>query len=121
MIKIKFYKQINIKVPRTLLLKVLRSTEKVLGKLKKIPTEALFTIECTFVGNPAMARLNRVHREKDTSTDVISLSYFHLFNKKIIARNADFLVGELFISVPYARAQAKKLGHTFTEELEFLF
>lgn len=90
--------------------------EKCLLKEKKITAAAprKLSIELTFIGNSEMSRLNAEFHGKPHPTDVISLSYF---DKKM----DDPFIGEIFICLPYAEQQAKKIRQPFKEELRFLF
>jgi probable rRNA maturation factor len=72
-----------------------------------------------FCGDETMRRLNREYRGKDASTDVLSFSQ----------REGDLLpepvggavvLGDIVVSVPFARRQALSLGRTMEDELVFL-
>ena len=63
-----------------------------------------------FVGDRYMRRLNRDYRDKDTTTDVLAFAMadgMH-FDK------SDF--GDIFISVPQIKRQAKAFKRTYKEE-----
>lgn len=72
-------------------------------KLKK-----KYTASLAFVTDRQIKKLNRMYRKKDKPTDVLS------FNGE-----ADYL-GEIIIAVAVAEKQAKKIGHSFHCELQFL-
>lgn len=65
-----------------------------------------------FVGDRAMRRLNREYRQRDTTTDVLS------FPGEISIEGAHF--GDIAISVPAARRQARAAGHGIDRELRVL-
>jgi probable rRNA maturation factor len=63
-----------------------------------------------------MRKLNHAWRGKDKTTDVLSFSYRE-------GRFADIhpeLLGDIVISVPVARRQAKTAGHALNREIERL-
>lgn len=60
-----------------------------------------------FVGNAEIRRLNRGYRGKDCPTDVLSFE----------AEEEEGNLGDLVISVPYARAQAKEGGRALRREV----
>lgn len=78
----------------------------------------------TVCGDARMRRLNREHRGKDRTTDVLS------FPLQAAVRSGDLdlgpapgelLLGDLVISLPAARQQAQQFGITLEEELVHLF
>jgi len=78
----------------------------------------------TFVDDKEIHEINKVHRQKDRPTDVISfalededLSGFEFdFEELGLARN----IGDLFISVDRTKEQAEEFNHSFDRELGFL-
>lgn len=62
-----------------------------------------------------MKKLNKMYRNKNKTTDVISLEY------PVDAMVRQSIFGEIFISIPQARRQAEKLGHRLKDEIAFLF
>jgi probable rRNA maturation factor len=83
------------------------------------------SLSLTLVSNQKMVHLNKIWRQKDTTTDVLSFSlvvddpdYF-----RFAATNAGLPIelGEIVISAPKADSQAKELGHSLHRELSFLF
>lgn len=69
----------------------------------------------TFIGDQKMKKLNKMYRNKNKTTDVISLEY------PVDAMVRQSIFGEIFISIPQARRQAEKLGHRLKDEIAFLF
>lgn len=73
-------------------------------------------MDLTFVGNPEIRKLNKKFRKKDKETDVLS---FPLYEKKY-ARKGNVFLGDVLISLAYARRQAKNNGVSLKQELLFL-
>lgn len=69
----------------------------------------------TFVGDDTMKKLNKKQRGKNYTTDVISFEYPQA------PKVNPSVFGEIFICVPQAKRQAKKLGHRLKDEIAFLF
>lgn len=74
-----------------------------------------YYITCTLINNELMRKINREQRGVDKTTDVVSLSYL---NDDFPGQN---VVGEIFISVPVAKSQAKEREHNMLTEIKFLF
>lgn len=60
-------------------------------------------ISLVIVGEGKIKELNKKHRRKNRVTDVLAFDY-----------------GEIFICLPQAKKQAKKLGHSLKKELAIL-
>lgn len=114
MFYLEIHNQTRSRIPKGLFIKLLPSAEKNLLKTKRIRSRKDYCLELTFVGENFMRRLNRKYHKKDRPTDVISLSYF-------MRSMQDDFTGEIFICIPFAKKQAKKIGQSITEELRFLF
>ena len=71
-------------------------------------------ITLVFVDNPAIKRLNKKYLNKDTATDVLSFP----INEK--ASDSKFYLGDIIVSVPYARKQAQTQKHSLERELKRL-
>ncbi len=71
-------------------------------------------LSLVFVGERAIRTLNRRYRKKDKPTDVLSFS--------VGKRGPDgrFHLGDIVISVPVARAGARRNGHSVDREMEVL-
>lgn len=69
----------------------------------------------TITGDAEIHRLNRQYRSIDKATDVLS------FNENFIdpETNLEYL-GDIILSVPTAKKQALKSGHTTDQELQLL-
>jgi probable rRNA maturation factor len=95
---------------------VFEKAVKVLEKLPRIKKGLRGTIMLTLVNDRQIHGLNLEYRGVDKPTDVLSFSYFG--EKKF---PGDDVVGEIVISVPAAKRQAKDHGKTLNQELQFLF
>lgn len=82
------------------------------------------TLAVTLCGDARMRSTNREHRGKDKTTDVLS---FPLQESVRSGTDVDWLapgevaLGDLLISVPQARRQARRFGVSLEEELVHLF
>ncbi len=101
----------SFKVPRELLEKILVTTLQQLGP--RIKTETSLAL----VADVSMARLNKMYRGKNRTTDVLSFSF--LRGTKIVDEPA--LIGEIIISPTRAQKQAKLFGHSNPVEMGLLF
>lgn len=68
------------------------------------------SVQLIFTVNAKLKKLNSTYRNKDSATDVLS---FNLDGMK----EPDGTFGEIYISVPYAKKQAKSYNATLSEEL----
>ena len=71
----------------------------------------------TIVDNKKIQEINRDYRGKDASTDVISFAFEE--SDDITYEDIRFL-GEIYISIDKAKAQAIEYGHNLKRELCFL-
>lgn len=77
-------------------------------------------ISVTFVDDERIRELNKMHRDIDKSTDVLS---FPLGEDGVYDKNMETgacLLGDIVISVPTAVRQAEEYGHTLQREIGFL-
>jgi probable rRNA maturation factor len=70
-----------------------------------------------FVGDRAMRELNRTYRRKDKTTDVLSFSRFDDPVPMPLPPGEPRPVGEVLVSLPMARRQAKAYRTTLREEI----
>jgi probable rRNA maturation factor len=73
--------------------------------------------DCLITGDAHMRRLNREFRGKDYPTDVLS---FPAGDSLGHAGGGSPRAGDIAISLPRARAQAKRLGHSAEREIRIL-
>jgi probable rRNA maturation factor len=79
----------------------------VLKKIKKTNKD----ISVNFVGEQRIKKLNYFYRKKNSPTDVLSFSAQEGFS---LGDSTDW--GDIFICVPYVKAQAKKRKISYKEE-----
>lgn len=86
--------------------------------LRKIPKfkKNSGSVMLTITGDKEIQALNKEYRGLDKPTDVLSFSYFG--EKRF---PGDDVIGEIVISYPRAKKQAKDHKKTLHEELQFLF
>lgn len=79
-------------------------------------------VSITFVSNERIQEINREYRDKDTPTDVISFAMEELGEGEVelIGEEMPRILGDIIISIPKAKEQAKEYGHSFIRELGFL-
>ena len=106
MVKFEVNQLVGKKIPRPWFGGIIKKTFKI-AKFKKSCEISIAT-----VNNPAIKRLNRLYRGKNRLTDVLS------FGEKISEKNK--FLGEVIISYPIAKKQAKEHGHSLKKELEIL-
>lgn len=70
-----------------------------------------------FVDNETIKNINKEYRAIDRETDVIS---FALEDDKDITFEFGRLLGDIYISVPKMKEQAKEYGHSEKREMAFL-
>ncbi|MFA5793235.1 MAG: rRNA maturation RNase YbeY [Candidatus Gracilibacteria bacterium] len=89
--------------PKTLFQDVVKSIPNFVKTQKK-------EVELLLTDNKEIHALNKLYRQKDSPTDVLSFGF----------ADGDSL-GQIVISVERAKEQAKELGQPLKEELKFLF
>lgn len=79
-------------------------------------------LSLSFVGDAAMRRLNREHRGKDRTTDVLSFPLYEPFAVPKRARDGEpeLLLGDIIISVDVAARQAAAYAAPLDAEIERL-
>ena len=80
-------------------------------------------ISVTIVDNDYIHEINRTYRHKDAPTDVISFAFLddEPDREKLLKGTAPVCLGDIYISVDRAIAQAKEYNHPLKRELSFLF
>ncbi len=84
---------------------------RVTRKLLRLLDEAEAEVCIGLVGETRMRRLNRTYRNQDRTTDVLAFAY------REARTGVSPLLGDVVISVPTARRQAKALSHSLDEEV----
>ena len=77
-------------------------------------------ISLSFVSKDEIHRLNRIYRNVDRHTDVLSFPMVEDFNE-IEEDDEEILLGDVVICREQAREQAKEYGHSEERELTYLF
>lgn len=102
---LEIYKETKIRIPR----KKLEKLFVVIAK-KELKPNAKGKVNLVFTTNKRIKRLNKQYREIDKPTDVLS------FNIDL-PDTEDSIMGEIYISVPFAVKQAKSYDGNITEEV----
>ncbi len=84
---------------------------RVTRRLLRLLDEAEAEVCIGLVGDTRMRRLNRTYRNQDRTTDVLAFAY------REARTGVSPMLGDVVISVPTARRQAKALGHSLDEEI----
>ena len=85
-------------------------------RLKKYVPDVKGVLNVVFVDDKYIRSLNKAYRKKDKPTDVLSFPYLKAPDFKKTR-----LIGEIYISVPTAKRQAKRYNHSLQDELNKLF
>jgi len=109
--KIGYYNTTDEKVPE------LKSVRKALKQAIKMEHLDNLEFNIILVDNEYIHNLNRDYRHIDRETDVIT---FALEDTKDIQDFEARVLGDVYISLDKAHAQAKEYGHSFERELCFL-
>lgn len=95
-----------------------RLPQKKLARLVKyilVSENKNFDVNVILTGSSKIQSLNKAYRNQDKPTDVLS------FVPEDSDEPPPFKpVGEIYISIPVARRQARRAGHSLTHELLFL-
>lgn len=99
-----------------------RRTTRVVRALLAATGRPRAALSLTFVGNAAMRRINREHRAKDRTTDVLSFPLFEPFAVPKTARagEPELLIGDIVISVDVAVRQAAAYDASLDAEIDRL-
>ena len=85
---------------------------------EKFPYDAMVSV--TFCDAEYIRQLNKTYRGKDKATDVLSFPMYEDGNFDMNECISGALLGDVVISIPRAREQAKEVGNTFLQEIAFL-
>lgn len=77
-------------------------------------------IDVTFVDDNQIRELNKLHRNIDSSTDVLSFPLGENGEYDINPENDACQLGDIVISTEHAYSQASLYGHTIQREIAFL-
>ncbi len=84
----------------------------------EFPYEAIVSV--TLCDGAYIKALNRQYRGNDKETDVLSFPIYDDGDFDVSECIDGALLGDIVISIPRAKEQAKEIGNTFLEELAFL-
>ena len=76
-------------------------------------------MSCVLVDDEEIHRINKDYRNIDRATDVISFALED--NDQFYVEGMPRSLGDIFISVDHAKAQAQEYGHSLYREMCFLF
>ena len=76
-------------------------------------------MSCVLVDDEEIHRINKYYRNIDRATDVISFALED--NDQFYVEGMPRSLGDIFISVDHAKAQAQEYGHSLYREMCFLF
>lgn len=77
-------------------------------------------ISVTFVDNENIRELNKMHRNIDRETDVLSFPAFLDEGFEVDPENDAMVLGDIVISLEKALTQSKEYGHSMKRETAFL-
>ncbi len=83
-----------------------------------IPAERV-EISLTFVTEQEIQELNRLHRQVNRVTDVLSFPQYEDLNE--LPQSGDIVLGDVVICTQQAQRQAEEFGHSVTREMVYLF
>jgi probable rRNA maturation factor len=93
-----------------------RKLRRFAGRLTAVlPPEGAMAMGVCLVGDRAMRALNRRHRAKDATTDVLSFPAGRVPDPEGLRH-----LGDILISIPQAARQARTAGHPLDRELRVL-
>lgn len=80
-------------------------------------------LSVTFVDDTFIHKMNREYRGVDRATDVISFAFLDgdEDREKELNKKGPISLGDIYISIDRAKAQAEEYGHPLKRELSFLF
>lgn len=81
------------------------------------------SLEVVFVDSKTMREINRTHRGKDSTTDVLSFPLECDFDSQSLDDTAPFerLLGSIVINTELAKAMSESYNHTLIDEISLLF
>lgn len=88
--------------------------------LKEEETEDDAEVSVTFVDNGRIRELNKIHRNIDRETDVLSFPLGDENGFEINCDNGAILLGDIVVSLEKAVAQSEEYGHSIKREVAFL-
>lgn len=120
MLKFGFSNETKLKIDKAFFKKYVDRLYKILReRIDKKLLKRHGLIDLVLVDNATIQMINREYRNKNKPTDVISFAYLEVTEYE--KEKGDVIAGDVFISVPIAKKQAKEKGHNLKDELKILF
>ena len=116
-VQIDFSKKMMDRVPFGLRLVV---TKAIKAALEYEDFSQPVRISVTFTDNEGIRELNRVYREKDSETDVLSFPQYDFSAGETPDPDFRCPLGDIVLSLERARVQAREIGHGYRREVAFL-
>ena len=88
-------------------------------KLLKLKFDPIISV--SLIDDEKIHEINKQYRNIDKSTDVISFAFLDNENIDLKAAKGPVVLGDIYISIDHAKAQAKEYGHSEKREFSFLF
>lgn len=85
---------------------------------RKFPFDAELSV--TLCDNAYIREINKKFRDQDKETDVLSFPQYEDGDFSECSQDFGACLGDIVISIPKAKAQAKEIGNPFLVELAFL-
>lgn len=88
-------------------------------KLLKLSFDPIVSV--SLIDDKQMHDINKQYRNIDRPTDVISFAFMDNENVDLKKAKGPIVLGDIYISIDHAKAQAKEYGHSEKREFSFLF
>ena len=88
-------------------------------KLLKLDFDPIISV--SLIDDKQIHDINKQYRNIDRPTDVISFAFMDNENIDLKKAKGPFVLGDIYISIDHAKAQAKEYGHSENREFCFLF
>lgn len=98
--------------------RLLRKALQAGARVHKLPKET--EVGVTLVDNAEIHELNRMYRQVDRPTDVLSFALDEADEPAEVGGPDEHLLGDIVISAEMARKQAEEFGHSLERELAYL-
>lgn len=88
-------------------------------KLLKLSFDPIVSV--SLIDDKQIHDINKQYRNIDRPTDVISFAFMDNENVDLKKAKGPIVLGDIYISIDHAKAQAKEYGHSEKREFSFLF
>lgn len=110
--------EINQKVGRKISQARMQNITKTVHRGLKLKKDYHFSL--AIVSDQEIKKLNFVYRKKNRPTDVLSFCLAESKARAIMPKEKNIDLGEIVISLPTARKQAREAGHSIEKEISIL-